>query len=182
MNSLSTGAARRQSAQGLVEFALVLPFLLLLLMGIIDFGWLIFNYVQLQNGLQEALRYGSVPSFTGPDSYRDCRGIFNRVETTAPWSGVQDSNIHVFYDHGYSTGFADTGTDVNGVPYVIDKCPAAPSPGYSIPDPMNNGDRLRIEISVNVRFLTPFLRTWVKDGLTFQYSGSRTLLPSGVRI
>src|SRR5713226_3459029 len=174
MNCSSKGVVRRPNAQGLVEFALVLPFLLLLLMGIIDFGWLVFNYVQLQNGLREGLRYGSVPSFTPPDAYRDCRSIFNWVENTAPMSGVQDGNIYVYYDHGYSTGYNDS-------TYVFARCPASPTASDIITAPMNNGDRIRIDISVNVRFLTPFFSTWVKSGLNFQYSGARTLLPNGVR-
>ena len=32
---------RRKKAQGMVEFALVLPILLLAIFGIIDFGWMI---------------------------------------------------------------------------------------------------------------------------------------------
>jgi Flp pilus assembly protein TadG len=57
------GAARRggrQHGQGLVEFALVVTPLLLLLLGIIQFG-LIFNaYVTLTNASREAARIGSI--------------------------------------------------------------------------------------------------------------------------
>lgn len=144
-------------------------------MGIIDFGWLMFNYVQLQNGLREALRNGSMPSFAPPDANRDCRRIFNWVESAAPLSGVQDSNIPIYYDHGYSTGSADS-------VHVFASCPASPTSNDIISTTMNNADRINIDIGVNVHFLTPFFGTWVRNGLTFPYSGARTILPSGIRV
>src|SRR5258706_3512507 len=48
---------KKSRGQALVEFALVLPILLLLLFGTIDFGWIMFNYVSLYNVLREGIRY-----------------------------------------------------------------------------------------------------------------------------
>jgi hypothetical protein len=56
-------AARDESGQNLVEFALLLPILLLILMGIMQFG-LIFNaYVTLNNAVREGARRASVYVF-----------------------------------------------------------------------------------------------------------------------
>src|SRR5258708_18917998 len=86
--------ARAQHAQGLVEFALLLPVLLLLFMGIVDFGWEIFNYSQLENGLREGVRYGAVPgpSLASPQ-YQNCAGIKDKIVSLAGTSGVKASNI-----------------------------------------------------------------------------------------
>jgi TadE-like protein len=63
----SIGAARpRWEARGqaLVEFALVFPLFLLLLMSIITFGLYVFYNQQLQNAAREAARYAAVHSST----------------------------------------------------------------------------------------------------------------------
>ena len=51
---------RQEPGQGLVEMALVLPLLLLILTGIMQFGVLLSGQVALVNGVREAARYGSV--------------------------------------------------------------------------------------------------------------------------
>jgi hypothetical protein len=48
---------RKTKGQGLVEFALILPLLLLLLLGIIEGGRIIWAYVTVQNAAREAARY-----------------------------------------------------------------------------------------------------------------------------
>ncbi len=56
--------------QGLVEFALLLPLLLLLLLGIIDFGIAVFRYNTVANVGREVARYGAVhPSCNALDNY-----------------------------------------------------------------------------------------------------------------
>ena len=49
----------KERAQGLVEFALVLPILLVLMMGLIEFGRLLFIYSAAATASREAVRYGS---------------------------------------------------------------------------------------------------------------------------
>lgn len=53
---------RRQRGAQAVEFALVLPFFLVLLMLIIDFGFLVFNKAVITNASREAARAGSLLS------------------------------------------------------------------------------------------------------------------------
>lgn len=47
---------KNEKGQGLVEFALILPILLLLLVAIVDFGWLIFVKTNLNNAAREGAR------------------------------------------------------------------------------------------------------------------------------
>lgn len=51
---------KHESGQALVEFALVLPLLLALLCGIIDFGWLYYNQITLNNAAREGARYAVI--------------------------------------------------------------------------------------------------------------------------
>lgn len=49
-----------EKGQAMVEFALVLPALLLLLCGIIDFGWIFGNQLLANNAAREAARYSAI--------------------------------------------------------------------------------------------------------------------------
>ena len=49
-----------ENGQAMVEFALVLPIILLLLSGIIDFGWIFGNQLMADNACREAARYTAV--------------------------------------------------------------------------------------------------------------------------
>ena len=49
-----------EKGQATVEFALVLPILLLLLCGIIDFGWVFGNKLLAENAVREAARYTAI--------------------------------------------------------------------------------------------------------------------------
>lgn len=49
-----------EDGQSLVEFALVLPILLLLICAIIDFGWLYYNQITLNNAAREGARYAVI--------------------------------------------------------------------------------------------------------------------------
>ena len=51
-------AIRRERAQGLVEFALVVPILLILAMGVVDFGWGLRAYLTVTNSAREGARLG----------------------------------------------------------------------------------------------------------------------------
>ena len=51
---------KAEDGQELVEFALILPLLLLLLFGLIEFGLVVFSYNTLANTGREVARYGSI--------------------------------------------------------------------------------------------------------------------------
>ena len=59
-------AARREAGQELVEFALILPLLLLLFFGIIEFGRAILAYNTIANAAREGARQGIVDPNAGP--------------------------------------------------------------------------------------------------------------------
>ena len=53
---------RGQDGQGLVEFALILPLLLLLVLGTVDLGMGFKTYIALTNAAREGARYISIHS------------------------------------------------------------------------------------------------------------------------
>jgi len=70
-------APRRVSherGQDLAEFAFILPLLLLLTLGIIQFGILVWNYNTISNAAREGARYGIVHPFTDGDGTCDAPG------------------------------------------------------------------------------------------------------------
>lgn len=67
---------RSEWGQSLVEFAMVVPLLLLLVFGIIDFGRLLMNQVTLTNAVREGARIASVGGSSGD--------VTSRVESAAP--------------------------------------------------------------------------------------------------
>jgi Flp pilus assembly protein TadG len=65
---------RSEKGQAMVEFALVLPLLLALLCGIVDFGWLYYNQITLNNAAREGARYAVIhydPSTDWKDAAED---------------------------------------------------------------------------------------------------------------
>jgi hypothetical protein len=63
---------RQTRGQSLVEAAFVLPLIMVVTFAIIDFAWVLFSYLALQNGVAEAARYGitggTMPAMTRPQS------------------------------------------------------------------------------------------------------------------
>lgn len=51
---------RRRKGQSLLEFAMVIPLLLVIFMGIFDFGWIMHRQVTIDNATRAAARRGAV--------------------------------------------------------------------------------------------------------------------------
>jgi hypothetical protein len=183
--------------QGLVEFALILPILLLLLFGIIDMGWMIFNFSQLYNAVREGTRYGSVAGFnTANPQYTNCDKIRDRITQLAGFSGIKPSNIWIMYDDGRpytgtatalvggcgDTSDGGTVTYPSGAFQANSAYAQQSSATYKRPSPLKveNGDRIVIHISVSVHFLTPFIAALARDGVTMNFVTARSVFPSGL--
>jgi hypothetical protein len=63
----SVGRWWREEGAELIEFALVLPVMLLVLMGIIDFGLLFQRYQVITNAAREGARVALLPGYTDDD-------------------------------------------------------------------------------------------------------------------
>lgn len=82
--------------QGLMEFALVLPLFLLLLMGIVEFGYVFTVYTGLFNAAREGARYGVVRP-------KDLAAIERRTREKIFIVNPQNATVEIWYDHGPRT-------------------------------------------------------------------------------
>lgn len=91
---------RKSRAQALVEFAIVLPLLLLLLYGLLEAGRLLFLYSTVVTASRQAARYGSASGAGtgGVARYQDCIGMKNAAQRVA-FLGTFDT-ITIQYDNG----------------------------------------------------------------------------------
>lgn len=84
---------KKQKGQGLVEFALILPILLLVILGTIEFGRIFLIYATVSNGAREGSRYGMV-------NPADTAGITTRVNETMVMTLPENLTVAVSYDTG----------------------------------------------------------------------------------
>jgi Flp pilus assembly protein TadG len=80
---------RSERGAEVVEMAIVLPLLLLVTMGIVDFGFLFQRYAVLTNAAMEGARVGSLPGYQIPGD------VTARVQAYAAAGGVNAATITV---------------------------------------------------------------------------------------
>jgi Flp pilus assembly protein TadG len=110
-----TATYKKRKGQALVEFALVLPFLILLVLGIMEFGWLTKNQLTIDNAAREGARSAALGKTT-----TDITSVINNQTSTVPYSSTQltitmkrDDNSSGTNDYIYANTLKDT-TDSNG--------------------------------------------------------------------
>jgi len=117
-------------SQGMVEFALALPFVLLIMIGLLEVGRLIFMYSTVPSASREAARYGSAVGLNvtgGVARYKDCAGIRGAAQKMDFLNVIDDVNITIAYDHGPGSA-------------VFSGCP---------PATVVNGDRIKVTVSAS---------------------------------
>ncbi len=81
--------------QAIVE-CLAVPFIFMLIFGVIEFGRLMFSYSMVVTAAREAARYGSAV-----ENYQDCTGIQNAAVRVGGLAGVEASHVQIVYDDGF---------------------------------------------------------------------------------
>lgn len=133
--------AQKSRAQAAVEFALTIPIVLLLVLGIMEAGWLLFTYSSLTVAGREAARYGAgIGQLTsgGTPLYNDCAGIKGAAVRLGAYAGVTASSVHIYH----SSGPSDLGTE-----YCTTGVPTAN---------FVTGDRIRVTIDITYRPISPW--------------------------
>lgn len=130
----------------LVEFALVIPLLLLLLFGIAEIGRFMAVNEAVNTASREASRYGSVtgisPTAVPPvPRYADCEGIREAARELAIIVDFPDSDITINYDDG-TTG------------NIIETCPVGMQAN---PDNIGFGDRIEVTVTTTFSSGIPFI-------------------------
>lgn len=132
---------KKERAQGMVEFALVIPLLLVLMLGIIEVGRLLFIYSSVNSASREAARYGSAAGEAASfvKYYQDCVGIKAAATRIGVLAGIEDNNILISYDHGPNTTvFQNT-------------CPTADDQW------VNLGDRIIVQVTTTFEPIVPLV-------------------------
>ncbi len=87
---LNKNKSNKQKGQSLVEMAIMLPIMLILLAGLIDFGLAFFSFISLRDAASEGTTYGAIDA-------SNTAGIIQRVRTssTAPVDLSDTTNVTV---------------------------------------------------------------------------------------
>ncbi len=123
---------RRSRGQAVVEFALVVPVLVLLLLITIDFGRAFFTYVQVNNAAREGAAYGAAQP-------TDTSGITTRAQQEINAQAQKGENP---LSVGSPTCALPSGTTID--------CAIAPGGG-------GTGNTITVAVSENFSFLTPLI-------------------------
>lgn len=139
------GSKKNKSlAQGMMEFALVIPVLFTILIGMMEIGRLMLIFISVTTASRTAARYGSAVGDDGAGpQYKDCDAISNAGLIMSPISGIATSDITIEFDHG------DTNPLVS--PYAT--C-------ATLPGDVAFGDRILVSVTTNFQPLdiVPFFK------------------------
>jgi Flp pilus assembly protein TadG len=104
---------RREDGQALVEFALVLPILLLVATGITSFGLIFYHYISVTDAVRTGARTLSLGrGNTAPAPTDPCTEAINDTYNSAINANLQKSQIHLIVN-GVATTAPCAGTGTN---------------------------------------------------------------------
>lgn len=125
----------------MVEFALILPLVLLVMGGVIAFGHFFFSNIMVVSASREAARFGSAAGMSdaGIPRFRDCNAIREAAVRIGAIAGVAADDVTIQYDSGPGTS-------------AFGNCPA----GGVGPD-VNLGSRVVVQIDIDYQPIVPLL-------------------------
>ena len=99
---------QREHGQDVVEYALILPLLMLLLVGIMEFGIAVFTYDTIANAAREGARYGIIHPEDSPGIESAARRLTTGLDQGALVLSISPPGdtirVEVDYDHHLITG------------------------------------------------------------------------------
>jgi Flp pilus assembly protein TadG len=143
--------ADRTRGQALVEFALVVPFFLLLLFGIIDMARFVYDSNSLNEAAREAARQGTVGLRPA-----DCNGL------------GRAACIKVLVQHRI-TGVGVATSDITVTCYRVPNNSTPPADGTQVDNcgtTWKGGDLVRVQISTPFSLVTPFVAQFLAPNVT----------------
>jgi len=155
----------KSRGQAAVEFALVLPLLVFVVVGLIEAGRAMFIYTSVTNASRESSRYGSAFGLLPDETtakYQDCAGIRNAARQAGFYTPFLDDDIVIEYDEGPDP---DTGV----IPAPFDTCDGDADLGVTL----ECGDR--IVVTINYTY-SPMLNLIPLQPQTIVSSSARTFL------
>lgn len=148
--------------QAIVEFAIVLPILLMVMVGILEFGRMVFIYSAVTNASRNAVRYASAVGLEDTGNYHKylyCDGIRQTAINSAFLLRPSQVTITITYDDGPATKNNVGSCNVTGGEANV---------------PITSGrDRVNVTVSAQYR---PMVRLVPIPNRTFTASSYRTIL------
>lgn len=146
----ASSRAFARGGQSVVEFAILLPLFMLLLLITVDFGRLFFSYVQLNNAAREGAAYAA----TNPT---DLAGITTHAtaETNAQAQGGE-----------HPISVATACVDTTGSTISCTDAPGGGGPGYTV----------TVTATESFSFLTPWIDGFFRNNFTMATSASAVAL------
>jgi len=155
----------KSPAQAMLEFALVVPILLLLIYGLIEVGRLLFIYNSVVSAARQAARYGAAIGLNEDESvprYRDCAGMRAAAQRLGFLDTFDEEDILIWHDEG---------EDKNQTAYCTPGMDSDPSFHPS----SGNTSRVRVQVSTEY---SPILHLTSFQPFTISSVSARTILVS----
>ena len=165
----SSRKEKKSPAQAMVEFALVLPILLLVVYGLLEAGRLLFIYATVTTAARQAVRYASATgeNDSGTPRFQDCAGITAAANSVAFITDFD--TINITYDRGLDGGGNEVAiTGINPDPSAANECPIAD-------DVVQNGDRVKVYVDAQYAPIVPIVPF---SSFTITAQSSRTIIVS----
>ena len=134
--------SRSEKGQSLVEFALVIPIVILIMVGLFDLGHVVFENNTLSDGARQGARIASV----NPRAANYCADVDEAVRSAT--RGLEFDRYTVTYKTVNSTG-AVSGS------YII--CSDGATTGALLPATARPGDRVVVALEASVTLATPLI-------------------------
>lgn len=99
---------RNDKGQSLVEFAILLPVLILILCGILDFGWIFGNKLLVTYSCREGARYGAVNAASSSFS----SSVTSKVMTSLPSYAQDGVTVNAYLTNNSNPRQGDVVVDV----------------------------------------------------------------------
>lgn len=139
----------------MVEFALTVPIFLLLLLGVFEFGRMMFTYTSITNGIREVARRASIPTATSDYIVSG----FN--ETAFIMGSIKSGDLVCIYVDSTGTASPSVSTMCNDTD-PAEECPLPMSAATCTVPSRTNLSRGAVIVYVNYVFeFTPFFETFL---------------------
>lgn len=150
---------QRRRGQSMVEMALILPAILVLFLGIIDFGWYLYNYVALDNaarrGAEQAVKEAPLPANVSSTTDGCLKAIKAETKRNLALIVLPDSGITLTYVHAADGNNATTARRKLGEP-------------------------VEVRVQYTGTFLTPLFGSFGRSDFTFDFRSRRSILNTNI--
>jgi Flp pilus assembly protein TadG len=182
-----------QSGQALVEFSLILPILLFIILGIIDYGRILFIYANVSSSIRDAARNATIftPDSASVPRYASCTTIDTMARNIIfnnAGNFVTINSVNILYFNtkqqpplSDTTALAALATRIDAASTDPTKADFDCSSTYSPPQvsaaTVGTGDLLMVTMNVRIDFITPLLANMFPS-LQLDFKAQRTIVAS----